>query len=167
MSTPRYFLLLMAMLLGLSSCATSPDYGAPVENRSGAAGSGYAPPEHIDVAIAERPAPVRRLLQSAEVQSHSGRHTVAASTLERALRIAPRDALIWQRLAAVRLEQGNWQLAIQMAAKSNSLAGGDDDKLRTLRRDNWELIARAEQSLGNTSGAERARQQVRLLGESL
>ena len=167
----RHISLFTTFCLGLAACTTSPtsssENGAPVESRSGAAGSGYAPPERLDVAIAERPAPVRRLLRSADVQSRSGRYTVAASTLERALRISPKDSLIWQRLATVRLEQGRWQLAIQMAAKSNSLASGDDAKLRSIRRDNWELISRAEQSLGNTIGAEKARQKARELTESL
>ena len=163
----RSYLLTLFVLLGLSACASHPGNVAPVEGRSEAAGSTYAPPPTIDVAVAERSAPVRRLLRSAEVQAGSGRHTVAASTLERALRISPKDALIWQRLAAVRLEQGRWHLAIQMAAKSNSLAAGDDEKMRRIRRANWETIATARQSLGNTSGAEAARQRARALSETL
>lgn len=161
-------MLFIFAALGLSACATSPGSGgAPVEGRSEAAGSAYAPPPKIDVAIAERPAHVRRLLRSAEVQSGSGRYTVAASTLERALRISPKDALIWQRLAAVRLEQGRWQLAVQMAAKSNSLASGDDRQVRNLRRNNWELIGRARQGMGDTAGAEAARKRARAISESL
>ena len=83
---------------------------------------------------------VKTLLQQAELQRSSGDLTGAAATLERALRIEPDSAYVWNRLAHVRAEQGQTGLAGELAAKSNAFAGGDD----TLKRDNDKLIARSK-----------------------
>ncbi len=83
---------------------------------------------------------VKTLLQQAELQRSSGDLTGAAATLERALRIEPDSAYVWNRLAHVRAEQGQAGLAGELAAKSNAFAGGDD----TLKRDNDKLIARSK-----------------------
>jgi hypothetical protein len=82
---------------------------------------------------------VKTLLQQAELQRSSGDLTGAAATLERALRIEPESAYVWNRLAHVRAEQGQAGLAGELAAKSNAFAGGDE----TLERDNDKLIARS------------------------
>ncbi len=84
---------------------------------------------------------VRTLLQQAELQRSSGDLTGAAATLERALRIEPESAYVWNRLAHVRGQQGQTGLAGELAAKSNSFAGTDE----TLKRDNDRLIAAARQ----------------------
>ena len=89
---------------------------------------------------------VRDLMSKAQQQSQSGDHDSAANSLERALRIEPRNAKLWNRLADVRFSQESWQKAIQMAAKSNTLAGQDE----TLRRKNWYLMTNAHKALGNT-----------------
>lgn len=67
------------------------------------------------------------LLDSANQQSRSGKLDGAAAALERALRIDPRNAEIWHRLASVRLQQGQFGLASSLAAKSINLAGNDAD----------------------------------------
>ena len=82
---------------------------------------------------------VKTLLQQADLQRSSGDLTGAAATLERALRIEPENAYVWNRLAHVRARQGNAGLAAELAAKSNAFAGADD----AVRRDNDALIARA------------------------
>ena len=82
---------------------------------------------------------VKTLLQQAELQRSAGDLTGAAATLERALRIEPDSAYVWNRLAHVRAEQGQSGLAGELAAKSNAFAGGDE----SLKRDNDRLIARS------------------------
>lgn len=91
------------------------------------------------------PAPpaTQLLLASAQQQLESGDHGLAAATLERALRIAPKDARLWHELARVRLAAGEWQQAIELANKSRVLAGDDAE----LRRKNSELIAAASEHL--------------------
>ena len=99
---------------------------------------------------------VRDLMSKAQQQSQSGDHDSAANSLERALRIEPRNAKLWNRLADVRFSQESWQKAIQMAAKSNTLAGQDE----TLRRKNWYLMTNAHKALGNTEAEQKYRNKL-------
>lgn len=108
--------------------------------------------------IADSPAVVA-LLERAE-QQHQGRDLEAAAvSLERALRIEPRNPSLWQRLATVRLEQGQWDQAIQMAARSNSYAG----RYSGLRARNWQIIAEARRAQGDVQGAADAELKARQL----
>lgn len=101
-------------------------------------------------------AAVVALLDSAYQQRQDGDLTVAASTLERAVRIAPRDAAVWHELAMVRFKQEKYQLANSLAAKSNLLAGSDNDLIYK----NWMLIANSKQKLGDAEGARQAQLQA-------
>lgn len=62
--------------------------------------------------------------QAAE-KSRQGNYDLAASILERGLRVAPKDAMLWSQLAEVKLQQRQYQQARSLAAKSNSLAGAN------------------------------------------
>lgn len=99
------------------------------------------------------------LLETAREQAAQGQDEQAAANLERALRIEPKNPWLWHRLGVLRLQQGNYQAAIDLARKSNSLAAGD----RRLLAGNWELLARAYTALGNPAAAESARQKAREL----
>lgn len=61
--------------------------------------------------------------RQAATQVRQGRLDLAAATLERGLRIAPKDAMLWSQLAEVKLKQHQYQQARSLAEKSNSLAG--------------------------------------------
>lgn len=58
-------------------------------------------------------------------QTRQGNHDLAAATLERGLRVAPKDAMLWSQLAEIKLEQRQYQQARSLAAKSNSYAGAN------------------------------------------
>lgn len=81
----------------------------------------------------------------------------AAATLERALRIEPQQAYLWNRLAQVRLEQGYQAQAANLAARSNSLARDEPG----LKQDNWRIIAAARRAAGDGAGAAAAEQKAR------
>jgi len=100
---------------------------------------------------------VLALLSNAGRQQQGGDIPGAAATLERALRIEPRNARLWHRLAALRLDQKSYRMAAGLADKSNSLAPEDAD----LKRANWRLIARARSALGDATGAQEAWQMAR------
>lgn len=102
---------------------------------------------------------VKGLLQKADKQRQAGDRMGAASSLERALRIEPRNAHLWNRLARVRLEQKQFSQAADLAAKSNSLAASD----RWLRQDNWRLISQAKRGSGDLDGARAAEQKAAAL----
>ena len=81
------------------------------------------------------------LLDQATAQVQSGSPERAAATLERALRIEPKNARLWHRLAILRFQQGKYTLAESLAAKSSTLAQGD----WSLKKRNAELIDQVRQ----------------------
>jgi len=99
-----------------------------------------------------RNAAVLALWDQARQESAGGRTQAAGASLERALRIEPRNPALWQELARIRLAQGQFRQAENLAAKSNALAG---DNLR-LRTENWRLIGQARLGLGDEAGAQAA-----------
>jgi Tfp pilus assembly protein PilF len=117
---------LVALLL--AGCASSPEFPAPpvqVEERL------PAPPSE-NVAVAS-------LVGSARADSAAGRLANAGATLERALRIEPRNARLWHELARVRFQQGDYAQVESLAARSNTWAGTD----AALQAENRRLIADA------------------------
>ncbi|ORU92792.1 MAG: hypothetical protein A6F72_05530 [Cycloclasticus sp. symbiont of Poecilosclerida sp. N] len=112
-------------------------------------------PQRIETLRNQNPA-VLALLGSAHQQSESGQLDLAASKLERALRIAPRDAQVWFALAKVRYQQGKYLLAISLTKKSNLLSRRNT----SLQRNNWLLMADSYDRLGNVNAARKARAKV-------
>ena len=70
----------------------------------------------------------------AAAQMRQGRLDLAAATLERGLRIAPKDAMLWSQLAEVKLQQQHYRQARTLAEKSTSLADGSPDIVEKNRR---------------------------------
>ncbi len=87
----------------------------------------------------ENPA-VLALLDDTDVHVSEGNPDAAAGSVERALRLEPKNPWLWHRLAALKFEQGLWQQAVTLAQKSNSLAA----RYPALRRANADLIAQAK-----------------------
>lgn len=98
------------------------------------------------------PPAVLALMEEAETAASAGQWDTSAATLERAIRIQPRNPALWHRLAKVRLEQGQFQSAEDLAKKSNVFASGDQD----LVKQNWLLIAQARRQKGDADGAKDA-----------
>lgn len=162
----------------LTACAVpAPRPGVPVEARVGAVVVEPQPSVAVEaaptVAPVPAPAPDRAepppspaalaLAAQSEQALAAGDLRLAGVQLERALRIAPRDASLWNRLAQVRLQQGEYQQAERMAERSLQLALGD----RNLELANWRVILQAREALGDTEGARRAREEVRRLERAL
>ena len=99
---------------------------------------------------------VLSLLDQADRQTAAGQLPAAGASLERALRIEPRNPVLWQKLAQVRLEQGGYRQAENLAEKSNALAPGN----HRLRAENWRIIGQARQRLGDQAGADAALQRM-------
>jgi predicted Zn-dependent protease len=98
-------------------------------------------------------------MDGARSDAAAGRLSNAAATLERALRIEPRNPRLWQELARVRLQQGDHAQAESVAARSNSWAGSDN----ILRAENWRLMAQAREARGDSDGARKARETAQRL----
>lgn len=97
----------------------------------------------------ERAPAINELLARADRSSAQGMHDAARANLERAVKIAPRDAELWQRLAMVSYAQGDWVQAKSLAERSNSFAAPGS----AIAARNWTLIGNAELKLGNQSAA--------------
>ncbi len=133
----RYLVFLVALIAGCAVAPAPQQAPAPVVEPAPRAS---APSGNVAVA---------GLVQSARSDTAAGRLANAAATLERALRIEPRNPRLWQELARVRLRQGEYAQTESVAARSNSWAGGDN----ALRAENWRLIAQAREARGDAEGA--------------
>ncbi|MCZ8294364.1 MAG: tetratricopeptide repeat protein [Hylemonella sp.] len=132
------------------SAVTQPtDTATPLPAAPAEAGSGAVAP--LPPVSGNRA--VVALLERARQEAGSGRRESAGASLERALRIEPRNAWLWHELARLRLTQGQYAQAVSLSQKSNSLAV----KERTLQALNWHLIADARIAQGDPAGAAQAR----------
>lgn len=170
----RDILGLIALLtLAGSGCSTARVAGGsvPVEDQSssaagvpgaapaGAASAGPAAGVQGGTAAAPESPAVVALLDTAQLDMDNGRPESAAATLERALRLEPKNSLLWHRLALIRQQQQQWRQVMSLAQKSNSLATGD----RYLQLQNWRLIALAREHLNDAKGVEQARGMIEKL----
>ena len=129
------------ILMVLAGCATPEEQPAPE--------TPPAPPPPLqhreNIAVAG-------LMESARSEAASGNLASAAASLERAIRIEPRNPRLWHELARVRLKQSEFAQAENVAARSNSWAGDD----KALRAENWRLIAESRRARGDPEGAKAA-----------
>lgn len=105
----------------------------------------------IETPVSGNPA-VIALADNARTDIADYQYGRAAASLERALRIEPRNARLWHELAQVRLQQEEYRQAESLALRSNRFAGDNN----VLRRANWKLIAESREKLGNMTGAQKA-----------
>ncbi len=81
--------------------------------------------------------------RQAEQATLQGRPDLAISILERGLRAAPKEAMLWTQMAEVKLQQQQYEQARALAAKSNSLAGTDTTIIQRNRRIIQESLKKA------------------------
>jgi tetratricopeptide (TPR) repeat protein len=172
MKLNRYLLIFIAGVI-LTACANpmvrdGPD--APIDDASiysdddrlGRRGDSYPgsealPPDGYPDGSGPSPdTAIDSLLDQANVAMTNEQWDVAAQTLERALRIEPQNALVWQRLANVRFSQGDFTQAVQLATKSNTLARSN----HLLQRQNLALIVDAYERTGDVERMNQAQQQL-------
>ena len=123
----RFFLL----TIFLAGCAASP--------RGPADQPPAAPPVVPEAPSVRENVAIAGLMESARADAASGKLVQAAASLERALRIEPRNPRLWHELARVRVRQGDTAQAANLAARSNSFAGSD----AALRSANQNIIDQA------------------------
>ncbi len=133
--------LSLLILVVLAGCATPEQQPAP-----------EAPPAPPPPLQHKESIAVAGLMESARAETAAGNLASAAASLERAIRIEPRNPRLWHELARVRLKQGQYAQAESDPARSNSWAGDD----RALRAENWRLIAESRRARGDEDGAKAA-----------
>ena len=134
--------ILLTMLAG---CVTNPSRDGFEPDGEAAGGTVIAPRRGTSAAVLD-------LLERARAASRRGELHKAEALLERAIRIEPKNPVLWHYMAKVHLHRGRARRAAGLAARSNSLAGDD----ATLRADNWRIIAHARQAMGDPAGARAA-----------
>ena len=101
-------------------------------------------------------AAVTSLIRQAQQHRAAGQPAQAAASLERALRIEPRNYFVWSALAQAYLDQKNFDQAESVAQKSNSLARGN----LYVELQNWKTIRAARSGQRNTAGAVQAQSRI-------
>lgn len=96
---------------------------------------------------------VGALMADATENSKTGELDQAVTTIERAIRIEPRNANLYYKLAVIRLKQSKPRLAEDLAKKSALLASSD----KQLRKHSWLLVAKARDMRKDYDGAKEAK----------
>lgn len=126
--------------------------------------AGCAPQERVNIPVYREgpqgrtvpPSQTDSLLANANKAMEVGQLDKAEMLLERALRMAPREAQLWQGMARIRFEQGNYAQAVQFCLKSNSLAGKNEE----IVHQNWLIMEKAYLKSGDYEKAAQARQKA-------
>jgi hypothetical protein len=98
-------------------------------------------------------APVVSLVKAARGQVRASQLDAAGASLDRALRIEPRNPWVWQAQAQLHLAAQQAEQAESEARKSNSLGKRNP----YLEAENWRIIAAARAQRGDANGAAEAR----------
>ena len=123
-----------------------------IEKKPEAPVSVVQPFEPLDTFTPFSPA-VNALVLSANRSSQSGNIEVAMTTLERAIRIEPRNPTLYYKLALLKLKTSRAREAEDLAKKA-ALLGGNDV---AIKKHSWLLIAKSRELQGNVEGANEAR----------
>lgn len=164
---------MLLALLSLAACSTTPrsvsvpaPVGAPAP---GVVGTGPLPaePATVPAEVPRRQQPARQLADGSQLPAVKGLVTaadkamakgdveLAAVNLERAQRLAPQSALVYQKLATVRLRQKRPAEAEQLARKALAYAGTTAQQAAL-----WQLIASARDMQGQRTKAQEARERA-------
>ncbi len=96
---------------------------------------------------------VNALASASSQNSRSGNIEAATAAIERAIRIEPRNATLYYKLALLKLKQSKPRLAEDLAKKAALLASNDTQ----LKKHSWLLVARAREMQGDLKGGKAAR----------
>ncbi|MFA6164241.1 MAG: tetratricopeptide repeat protein [Methylobacter sp.] len=124
----------------------------PLSNSESAPLAKLKPFEPFESRTSLSPA-VGALVSSANQNTKAGDFDSAAVSIERAIRIEPRNADLFYKLAALRIQQSKPRLAEDLAKKSALLASNNN----MLKKQSWLLIAYAREMQRNVAGAKEAR----------
>jgi hypothetical protein len=121
----------------------------PLDEPPGNATPPTVDPQTPDPVVAS---PVQALTDKARQQAADGHYEAAAGSLERALRITPKDPDLWYELAGIRLAQGEVDEAGDLAVKSRTLAIGQPGR----QARSWRLLAKVHEQQGDLDAADQA-----------
>lgn len=115
--------LVLFTLLGLAACTNLP-MSEPAGESASAVGGEPADAEESEARSGSAEA-IRELVENSRSSRASGDYSQALATIERAIRIEPRNPYLWIELGETHLSRGNAQQAAATARKAMSVAGAD------------------------------------------
>ena len=159
-------LALLAASALLAACAAPSPYEKPAppeqqtgtppaETRPGEPPSTVEEPQPLPAPVVREPtlgAASRALVGQAQTQVATKNYAVAASSIERALRIEPDNPLLWIELGKVRLVEGNYVQAENMGRKAVSMSVNAPRAQSSA----WKLIADSYRARGKNIEAQEA-----------
>lgn len=111
--------------------------------------------EGIQVFPLQNPA-VKELMADAGAAEQTGDYGQAASYLERALRIQPRDPEILQSMAEIQLQMRDYEQALNFASRSYEIG----PRVGEICSRNWRTISVSREHLGDRPGSSRAQERA-------
>jgi Tfp pilus assembly protein PilF len=169
-----YSAALIALLIGVSAC-TTPRPFTPTSSSTSPTATEGAQTQSATVPEATPPAEslpqpkthtlsaaTKSLVTQSRAQLAAGNDALAASTLERALRIEPNNPLLWIEMAKLRHEEGNAAQAENLAKKALSMATGD----ARAQASAWRVMADAYRARGRNPEARDADARAEALSTS-
>jgi tetratricopeptide (TPR) repeat protein len=159
--------VVVAVSAVLSACAAPSPYQKPApapgqpaetppaETRPGEPPSTVEEPQPLPAPVVREPtlgAASRALVGQAQTQVATKNYAVAASSIERALRIEPDNPLLWIELGKVRLAEGNYVQAENMGRKAVSMSVNAPRAQSSA----WRLIADSYRARGKNIEAQEA-----------
>jgi tetratricopeptide (TPR) repeat protein len=152
-TTNRLPLVGVVLTAFLAACATPTP--APVEDREVQERVRQPAKQQsagVQVYPLQNPA-IKTLMEDAAEAESIGEYDVAAVSLERALRIQPRDPEILQQLAEVQLLKKDYEQALSFAIQSYD----SGSRVGEICSRNWHTISVAREHLGDKSGSAQAK----------
>lgn len=160
---------LLVLIVVLSACAAPPPYRPPgqtpsvpvppqaptVETQPAPPPPTIEEPEPLPPPVLREPtlgAASRALVSQAQIQLASKNFAVAASSIERALRIEPGNPLLWIELGKVRQTEGNYSQAENMGRRALSMSVNAPRAQSAA----WSLIADSYRARGKNPEAQEA-----------
>lgn len=147
-----FFAVALAVLL--SACASTVTGPASPQDReveSRVREPAKEDSEGVQVFPLQNPA-VKELLADAGSAEAGGDYGQAATLLERALRIQPRDPEILQNLAEVQLQMQDYEQALNFAERSYDIG----PRVGEICSRNWRTISVSREHLGDREGSDQA-----------
>lgn len=155
---------IFALLVTLvSGCASTGGNVGVIDSKEQGRPQATKPTRVEDSKAKQRPAPViapprssaaQTLLAQANTALRDEEPGTAIVLLERAVRIEPREAQLWIRLSKAHLDQGDTQIAFQLARKAIALAGSERNKQTAA----WLQLANVYEAQGRRNDAQNIRQ---------
>jgi predicted Zn-dependent protease len=162
LTTPRS-ILIAAVAMG--GCATPSPYQKPapapstqeppVQTQPGSPPTTVEEPQPLPEPITREPTlgpASRALVSQAQSQLATKNFAVAASSIERALRIEPDNPLLWIELGKVRQAEGNYVQAENMGRRAVAMSGNAPRAQSAA----WSLIAESYRARGKNTEAREA-----------